>query len=247
MIFLSLRWVVSGFCSLANGTDGVQLSDLAFQRHILVQALILIDFLFSLTEKSKKKAYYENAQRAMQYEFTLGEREVSPCHPFPFPGCGRLAVHTPIISADCKAQAEWALGIKNQIANYLQDCLDGKFYYRMVDTVLSRDKNWVRWKMENCQPFTRDRVSTKDFLEAKTGAQKLVDGKAIVKPKSFGLNLEFLTETQGEKGLERLKRKDRYVPLTRVAYIVPCASMCSHVLTSRQVRSAKCGVVCAGG
>jgi THO complex subunit 1 len=159
----------------------LELSDLAFQRHILVQALILIDFIFSLTEKSKKKAYYENAQRAMQYDFTLGERE-----------------------------AEWASGIKTQIANYLQEGSDGKFYYRMVDTVLSRDKNWVRWKMENCQPFTRDPVSTKDFLEAKSGAQKLVDSKAIVKPKSFGLNLEFLTETQGEKGLERLKTKDRF-------------------------------------
>jgi hypothetical protein len=37
-------------------TDHFQLSDLAFQRHILVQALILLDFLLALTEKAKSKS-----------------------------------------------------------------------------------------------------------------------------------------------------------------------------------------------
>ena len=58
-------------------TDDCQLSDLAFQRHILVQALILIDFLLTLTEKSKNKQFYQNAQKAMQYRFTLREEDVS--------------------------------------------------------------------------------------------------------------------------------------------------------------------------
>jgi len=53
------------------------LSDLAFQRHILVQALILLDFLLALTEKSKSKPLYQNAQKAMQYQFTLREEDVS--------------------------------------------------------------------------------------------------------------------------------------------------------------------------
>jgi hypothetical protein len=61
----------------------MQLSDLAFQRHILVQALVLIDFLLTLTETAKKRPYYENGQKAMQYSFTLREEDVSPCHPFP--------------------------------------------------------------------------------------------------------------------------------------------------------------------
>lgn len=64
-------------------TDYMQLSDLAFQRHILVQALILIDFLLTLTDKAKMKPYYQNAQKAMQYPFTLREEEVSLWHPTP--------------------------------------------------------------------------------------------------------------------------------------------------------------------
>jgi hypothetical protein len=61
-------------------TDNLQLSDLAFQRHILVQALILIDFLLTLTDGSKSKPFYQNAQKAMQYNFTLREEDVSVHH-----------------------------------------------------------------------------------------------------------------------------------------------------------------------
>ncbi|KAF2500338.1 hypothetical protein BU16DRAFT_614112 [Lophium mytilinum] len=157
----------------------LELSDLAFQRHILVQALILIDFILSLTEKSKKKPYQTNAQKALQYNFTLSEQD-----------------------------AEWASGIKNTIANYLQDAPDGKFYYRMVDTVLSRDKNWVRWKMESCPPIIRDRVSTKDSQDAKSGARRAYASKRI-KVNAMGLDLTFLSDTDGSSGLERLKDGER--------------------------------------
>ncbi|EMD61169.1 hypothetical protein COCSADRAFT_174485 [Bipolaris sorokiniana ND90Pr] len=159
----------------------LELSDLAFQRHILVQALILIDFLLTLTEKSKSKPFYQNAQKAMQYNFTLGAE-----------------------------QTEWALGIKNAIANYLQEGPDGKFYYRMVDTVLSRDKNWVRWKMENCQPFTRDRVPTTDLQQAKTGAQKAVVSKKAARPMGVPSMFDFLYNNEGEKGLSQLRQSDRF-------------------------------------
>ncbi|EAT84514.2 hypothetical protein SNOG_08238 [Parastagonospora nodorum SN15] len=156
------------------------LSDLAFQRHILVQALILVDFLLTLTEKAKSKSIYQKAQKAMQYNFTLREEDT-----------------------------EWALGIKTAIANYLQEGPDGKFYYRMVDTVLSRDKNWVRWKMENCQPFTRDRVATKDFLKAKSGAQKAVANKANRKPMGVPGSLKFLYNTEAETGLAQLRNAEK--------------------------------------
>ncbi|KAF2748215.1 hypothetical protein M011DRAFT_401168 [Sporormia fimetaria CBS 119925] len=162
----------------------LELSDLAFQRHILVQALILIDFLLTLTEKGKNKPYYQNAQKAMQYTFTLREGDT-----------------------------EWALGIKNNIANYLQEGLDGKFYYRMVDTVLSRDKNWVRWKMENCQPFTRDRVATKDFLEAGSGADAERRRLADVASKRSA-EFRFVSHRGAGKGVAKLKQAKRWSPPT---------------------------------
>lgn len=116
-----------------------------------------------------------------------------------------------VVPADHKAQTEWALGIKNAIANYLQEGPDGKFYYRMVDTVLSRDKNWVRWKMESCLPFTRDRLPTQDFLQAKSGAQQDVVRKKAPRPMGVSRTLDFLNNTEIENGLAQLKQRDRYV------------------------------------
>ncbi|KAF2280161.1 uncharacterized protein EI97DRAFT_455084 [Westerdykella ornata] len=157
----------------------LELSDLAFQRHILVQALILIDFLLTLTEKAKKQPYYQNAQRAMLYAFTLRQEDT-----------------------------EWALGIKNSIANYLQDGPDGNYYYRMVDTVLSRDKNWVRWKMDNCYPITRDRIPTKEYLGAMSGTETELRKKDVKIP-GPNQSFKFLSESEEGKGVAKLKQAKR--------------------------------------
>ncbi|CAI6340290.1 unnamed protein product [Periconia digitata] len=159
----------------------LELSDLAFQRHILVQALIMVDFLLTLTEKSKSKPYYQSAQKAMQYSFTLNEEDT-----------------------------EWALGIKMSIANYLQDGPDGKFYYRMVDTVLSRDKNWVRWKMANCKSFQRTKVPTKDYVDSKSGAQRAVGNKKAPKPGRTSSSLQFLSNTDVHNGLSPLRHNEKF-------------------------------------
>lgn len=110
-----------------------------------------------------------------------------------------------------EAQTDWALGMKTAIANYLQEGPDGKFYYRMVDTVLSRDKNWVRWKMENCQPFTRKRVDTSEFLSSKSDAVRAVAKKRPNEPTSVPSSLDFLYNTEAENGLAQLRHHDRYV------------------------------------
>ena len=64
-----------------TATYHLQLSDVAFQRHVLVQALILIDFLLTLTETAKDKKHYKEAQPNLQYKFTLREEDVSRCSP----------------------------------------------------------------------------------------------------------------------------------------------------------------------
>ncbi|KAK8238314.1 THO complex subunit 1 transcription elongation factor-domain-containing protein [Phyllosticta capitalensis] len=165
----------------------LELSDLAFQRHILVQALILLDFLLSLTEKSKERtqkwlAQVTSANRAVQYNYTLSTQD-----------------------------AEWAANVKNAIANYLQELPDGKFYYRMVDTVLSRDKNWVRWKMENCPPIIQPPISPPDFQGAKSGAQKACTNKRLRATPMGSLDLSFLNDSAAASGVDSLKDPERYM------------------------------------
>lgn len=158
----------------------LELSDLAFQRHILVQALIMIDFLLSLTEKAKKRlAALATPNKSMLHAFTLSEDDV-----------------------------KWATSTRSAITSYLSITQEGRGYCRMVETVLARDKNWVRWKVESCPSIVRGPVSTEQEMAARRGARD------ATRPRKFGsradnsMDLSFLNEGSG--GLEALKDVSRY-------------------------------------
>ena len=51
------------------------MSDLAFRRHILVQALILIDFILSLTPKAKRKLA-NTTNKSVLYSYTVSDDDV---------------------------------------------------------------------------------------------------------------------------------------------------------------------------
>ncbi|CZT16070.1 related to nuclear matrix protein [Ramularia collo-cygni] len=158
----------------------LELSDLAFQRHILVQALIMIDFLLSLTDKAKKRlAALATPNKSMLHAFTLSEDDV-----------------------------KWATTTRSDITSYLSINQEGRGYCRMVETVLARDKNWVRWKVESCPSIVRGPVSTEQEMAARKGARD------ATRPRRFGpradnsMDLSFLDEGSG--GLEALKDSSRY-------------------------------------
>lgn len=69
-------------------------------------------------------------------------------------------------------------------------------YYRMVDTVLARDKNWVRWKEENCPEISRHAVSTEHFVKAKDGMKKVCTSQRLRPTPMGSLDLGFLTEPE---------------------------------------------------
>jgi len=100
--------------------------------------------------------------------------------------------------------------MKKSIAEYLKQGVEGAFFYRMVETVLSRDKNWVRWKVENCPSIARSVVSPEDYNAAKASARKATTNKRL-RPNPLGsLDLKFLSEGDGQDGLQRLKNPARY-------------------------------------
>lgn len=159
----------------------LELSDLAFQRHILVQALILIDFLLSLTEKAKKRlAELSVTNKSMLYGFTLGEEDT-----------------------------KWATSTRSTITSYLGLTNEGRQYCRMVETVLARDRNWVRWKVESCPSIVRGPVSTEQELEARRGARDATRPRRIPDKPPGAMNLSFLDEGSGG-GLDALKDPSRY-------------------------------------
>ena len=144
----------------------LEVHDIAFRRHILVQALIILDFLLSLTPAAKTKLA-DLSNKSVLYAFTLSESD-----------------------------AQWATSTKSVIASYLQQGSgnEGKAYYRMVDMVLSRDKNWVHWKAENCPKIDRPPVAAEQYAEAQKTLQKLCTPQPL--PIPFGANdLAFLSST----------------------------------------------------
>ncbi|KAK4495735.1 hypothetical protein PRZ48_013003 [Zasmidium cellare] len=164
----------------------LELSDLAFQRHILVQALILIDFLLSLTDKAKKRlSELSTTNKSMLYAFTLSEEDT-----------------------------KWALSTRTTITSYLGLTNEGRQYCRMVETVLARDKNWVRWKVESCPSIVRGPVSTEQELEARKGARDATRPRPMPDEPRSSINLSFLDERKTSGGLDALKDPKRYTAPT---------------------------------
>ncbi|KKZ63072.1 hypothetical protein EMCG_02573 [[Emmonsia] crescens] len=158
----------------------LEVNDVAFRRHILVQSLILLDFVLSLTPKAKAKLA-DSTNKSVLYNYVLNDED-----------------------------AKWALQMKTSIATYLQQGSEGKFYYRMVDTVLTRDKNWVRWKAEACPPIERTPVSIRDYLDTQTSAIKVSTSKRLRSAPLGSLDLSFLMEDKNINSVDRLKHPDRF-------------------------------------
>src|SRR5436305_1639745 len=178
----------------------MQISDLSFRRHVLVQALILIDFLLSLSPKAKEKwTGAPGTNRSVMYEqYTLSPEDVS----FPLPFSFQVMANV--------LKTVWAQETRKAIEEYLTqgEGREGRFYYRMVDTVLARDKNWVRWKIESCPSIERPPVSTEEYLDAKSTAKKTFAPKRLRAMPLGALDLKFLSEAENLNGLEKLKNPD---------------------------------------
>ncbi|KAJ5747989.1 uncharacterized protein N7511_009685 [Penicillium nucicola] len=167
----------------------LEVSDTAFRRHVLVQALILLDFVLSLTTKSKSRLA-DATNKSVLYGFTLNEEDT-----------------------------KWAINMRKNIEGYLQQGPGGMFYYRMVNTVLSRDKNWVRWKAEGCPLIERPAISVGEYKKSREHAIKAYANKRL-RPSPMGsFDLKFLADSESLANIERLKEAGRYNVPTADSYL----------------------------
>lgn len=165
----------------------LELHDIEFRRHILVQALILLDFLLSLSAQGKAKLSNikekKGTMSALYDKYTLSEEDRT-----------------------------WALDTRKNIERYLEDGngTEGRYYLRMVNMVLSRDRNWAFWKAEGCPPISRDAVEPSVEQETQSSLQKISNSANAPLPRPAGAGqLEFLSNTEP---LEALKKKRPQIP-----------------------------------
>lgn len=100
--------------------------------------------------------------------------------------------------------------MKRVISDYLKQGSDGPYFFRMVETVLARDKNWVFWKMASCPPIQRDPVSAESFVESKEAAQKMATNKRLRPNPLNAVSLDFLANGDEGSAMEELKSSERY-------------------------------------
>ncbi|KAF6814376.1 hypothetical protein CSOJ01_04099 [Colletotrichum sojae] len=161
----------------------LEMSDISFRRHILVQALIIMDFLLSLSSRVKEKLAGNAQNKSVIY---MGQ----------------------VLSDE---DAKWATEMKKTIVEkYLKHGVDGPYFCRVVETVLARDKNWVRWKSENCPSIELPPVSPDTFLEAKKAAQRTTTKKRLRSLPMGSLPLGFLEDGEEENAMQKLKTRERY-------------------------------------
>ena len=99
--------------------------------------------------------------------------------------------------------------MKSDIATYLQQGPEGKFYYRMIDTVLTRDKNWTHWKADNCPLIERPSLPAEHVVEAQKGAQKVCANKKLKATPLGSLDLNFLSDAHHGDGFLPLTDPER--------------------------------------
>lgn len=163
----------------------LEISDESFRRNFLVQTLIVMEFLLGLSAAAKEKlTSIKTPNKSVMYP----DQQLS------------------------EEDTEWVMKTKRAAESHLKrgGPMLPAYFHRVVDTVLRRDKNWVRWKIENCPPIERPAVSAGDFVEAKTSAGRLATTKRLrAAPMGF-LPLDFLDDSDETMAMEQFKDKDRH-------------------------------------
>ena len=165
----------------------LEISSLTFRRHVLVQALILLEFLLFQTSSGREKQNIPIPD---------------PSNPGKFLRPNTSAVYSFELS---EPEAKWASSRKTEIAKYLSQGPQGKTYCNMIATILSRDKNWVVWKSHNCLEFVLPPISPQKFLDAQKSAIKAATAPRIKANAMGSFDISFLHDPDAAKVLSKLR------------------------------------------
>lgn len=109
----------------------LEIADTHFRRQILFQLLILLNHLLTFT-KVAKASWVTPKNRSLQMDFTLEPND-----------------------------EKWVQETYTKAMEELrQTAPGGRAFAETVNAILEREKNWIKWKAELCQPFDREAWST---------------------------------------------------------------------------------------
>ncbi|GAA5995522.1 THO complex subunit THO1/HPR1 [Rhodotorula paludigena] len=115
----------------------LELADPSFRRQILIQVLILIQYLVSLTPASR-------AQLAS------------------LPVTNQSALPAFIVEGELEAALR---DLRSRALDELDAMEGGRKFRKAVQLVLQREQNWTEWKLRSCIPFSKPSVSASELSE----------------------------------------------------------------------------------
>ncbi|GAA6020888.1 hypothetical protein JCM8202_005484 [Rhodotorula sphaerocarpa] len=115
----------------------LELADPSFRRQILVQVLILFQYLLGFT----------TAERARAEKLPATNVSVFPNYVLP-------AEHE-----------SWIRELRSRTLDELDTMEGGRKFRKTVQLVLQRDQNWIDWKLRSCASFLKDPIDVAQYSE----------------------------------------------------------------------------------
>ncbi|KAI8815423.1 THO complex, subunit THOC1 [Cladochytrium replicatum] len=137
----------------------LELLDVSFRRQILIQILVMVQFLIGQSAKEKEKlgTTDQNINKSVQFVFTL--------------------------SAD---QEKWCMEIRSRVMKMVERSYKGKMFFKTLYTIFSHEKNWIKWKHESCQSFERPSVNLVADVKRKKFEPSIIVSQNSSQPRWMG-------------------------------------------------------------
>ncbi|GAA5874289.1 hypothetical protein JCM1840_000624 [Sporobolomyces johnsonii] len=136
----------------------LELADPAFRRQILLQILILFQYLLSFTPSARARAQALPMTNASAFpSFTLSPEDEA-----------------------------WVKELREQALGEMESMEGGKAFRRAVESVLQREQNWTDWKLRSCIPFTKPAVPVVEQSEKARAKLRVLTRKQKAFPWRMG-------------------------------------------------------------
>ncbi|SCZ96886.1 BZ3500_MvSof-1268-A1-R1_Chr4-1g06819 [Microbotryum saponariae] len=122
----------------------LELADQTFRRQILVQFLILFQFLISLTPPERIRTLSHGVTNTLVY----GPHEVGAKH------------------------EKWLRDLRERSVRELDAMQHGRRFRDAIEVMLKREQHWINWKLQSCKPFELSPLPIDQV--SKTARSKLV-------------------------------------------------------------------------
>ncbi|EMR11306.1 hypothetical protein PNEG_00335 [Pneumocystis murina B123] len=161
----------------------LQLTDSKFRKHILIQFLIIFDYLLTLKDSEKSKQEKITTNRLLQTTYLLSQEDEI-----------------------------WITETLSKVYTILDSTIpDGQRFSQNIRSILFFEKNWVNWKLQGCNAFEEFPVSETYINDIKVKYEKESETLKAYKYPLGNLALSRLWEKGGTHTMEDMAKQERYM------------------------------------